>query len=128
MTFALILYSPTSNSILDKAIDSEDEQHNDFLRLVGEQTNSVYFPKLISHKAFLMPTFYSCRSTLKDIMNYLPKQKLSLQQLLRNGMLSTMSRWMMMSMSILVCTSSKLFHYFILKFSYLFIFMFNLLK
>jgi len=29
------LHSATSNSILDRAIDSEESQHNDFLRLVG---------------------------------------------------------------------------------------------
>jgi hypothetical protein len=30
-----LLHSATSDSILDKAIDSEDAQHHDFLRLVS---------------------------------------------------------------------------------------------
>lgn len=34
--------SATSNSILDKAIDSEDAQHKDFLRLVSKQISCTY--------------------------------------------------------------------------------------
>lgn len=34
ITDIFILVSATSNSILDRAIDSEQAQHNDFLRLV----------------------------------------------------------------------------------------------
>ncbi|KAL7222186.1 hypothetical protein ACSBR1_023987 [Camellia fascicularis] len=66
----MIGHSATSNSILDRTIDSEDSQHKDFLRL--------------------------------GIMNCLQKPKFSSPLLLQNGMLISMSKWMMMSMSIWV--------------------------
>lgn len=48
----------------------------------------------------------SCRSTLKGIMSCLQKQKFSFPLRWQHGMLTSISRWMMMFMSIWVCTAS----------------------
>lgn len=40
---SVLVISATSNSILDRAIDSEEAQHKDFLRLVGYFKNSFAF-------------------------------------------------------------------------------------
>jgi len=67
--------SATSNSILDRAIDSEDAQHKDFLRLV----RGFY----ISMKGYSFSLFFlfkiliGCRSMLKDITNSQQKPRYS---------------------------------------------------
>jgi beta-1,3-galactosyltransferase 1/2/3/4/5/7/8 len=50
--FLFFLHSATSNSILDKAIDSEEAQHHDFLRLV-RMIRSIKLLVVTSNYCFL---------------------------------------------------------------------------
>jgi hypothetical protein len=50
----LFLHSATSNSILDKAIDLEEAQHHDFLRLV----RMTPFHKLVTFNYFFLTIYY----------------------------------------------------------------------
>jgi hypothetical protein len=104
-------FSATSNSILDRAIDSEDALHKDFIRLVRSSHTVVYLSKHLKHPARKMVSNFqyvrlSCRSTLKGTMSCQQKQKCSFPLRWQYGMLTSTSRWMMMSMSIWVCTAS----------------------
>jgi hypothetical protein len=71
----MIGHSATSNSILDRAIDSEDAQHKDFLRLVRRFYISMkgYSFSLF----FLFKILTGCRSMLKDITNSQQKPRYS---------------------------------------------------
>lgn len=53
----LSFFSATTNSILDRAIDSEDAQHKDFLRLVKTRCFFlfIFLKKVVSGLALFFP-------------------------------------------------------------------------
>ena len=119
--------SATPGSILDRAIDAEESQHGDFLRLVSEIYKNcvmcfvvslawnyvlglfnilLYNKNLLHWRIFgsfiiveISYTIYMLiRITSRAIMNCLPKQRFSSPQLWPSGMQTSMLKLMMMCM------------------------------
>jgi hypothetical protein len=92
--------SATNGGILDRAIEAEDSKHGDFLRLVMINLYNTWYLFEGGKKGIVIEicVLIFCRIMLKDTLNYQQKQRPTLPLLLTCGMLTFISKLMMMFM------------------------------